>query len=200
MNRTARLHRQRQERGSVAIEAALVIPMLMLVLFGIVEFSMLLRDHVSLTAAARSGARIGSAEPRMSTFTTDMAAAVARAGTGMPASTIQELWVYEANVKGYPTNGGSILGTGTTFTACTTRCKRFTYSGGSFTAAGGSWDATDVNACPGDAGMTSVGVYIRARHRFISGLFGSSVQITDHAVMRFEPIPASALTAGATCK
>lgn len=196
----ARRHRERADRGSVAIEAALVIPVLMLVLFGIVEFSMLLRDHVALTAAARSGARMGSAEPRMSTFATDMAAAVARSGTGMPASTIQELWVYEANVKGYPTNGGSILGTGTTFTTCDTRCRRFTYAGGTFTAAGGSWSEMDVNACPGDAGMTSVGVYIRANHRFISGLFGSSVQITDHAVMRFEPIPASALTAGATCK
>jgi hypothetical protein len=57
-----------------------------------------------------------------------------------------------------------------------------------------------VNACPGDAGMTNVGVFIKANHRFVSGLFGNTVDITDHAVLRFEPIPASQLLQSGQCK
>lgn len=188
------------ERGAVAVEAALIFPVLVLMLFGIIEFSLFLRDHVALSAAVRSGARTASAEPRMSTFATDAAGAVLRAGTGMPFSTVQEMWVYEANAGGYPTNGGSTSATTGAFTSCTTNCLVFQYSGGSFTQSSGAWSHTLVNACPGDAGMTNVGVFIKANHRFVSGLFGNTVDITDHAVLRFEPIPASQLLQSGQCK
>ena len=187
------------DRGAVAVEAALIFPVLVLMLFGIIEFSLFLRDHVALSAAVRSGARTASAEPRMSTFSTDAAGAVLRAGTGMPFSTVEEMWVYEANAGGYPTNGGSTSGTTGSFTSCTTNCLVFHYSGSSFTQSSGSWSHTLVNACPGDAGMTNVGVFIKANHRFVSGIFGNTVDITDHAVLRFEPIPASQLLQSGQC-
>lgn len=192
----------RDDAGSVAVEAAIIFPILALILFGIVEFSMVLRDHVAVTAAARSGARTASAEPRMSSFASDAALAVARAGTAMPLSTIQQLWVYEANAGGYPTNGGSITSTTGNFNSCSTRCIVFTYSDStkSFTQSSGSWDSGLVNACPGDSGMTNVGVYIQARHSYVTGLFGSGMTIKDHAVLRFEPIPASQLQQSGQCK
>lgn len=190
--------------GAVAIEAALIFPILVLIMFGVIEFSLMLRDHVSLTAAARSGVRTASAEPRIATFDADAAAALARAGVAMPMSSIDEMWVYESNVAGYPTNGGSqVASTPTTFTTCTTRCVKFTYDpvSKSFTKTAGSWASTLINACPGDVGMTSVGIYVKARHSFVTGLFGTTVSMADHAVMRFEPIPASQLTStGGTCK
>ena len=128
---TTRL-RSRNERGSVAIEAAFIFPILILILFGIIEFSPLSQDHVALSAAVRSGARTASAEPRMSTFSTDAASAVLKAGTGMPFSNVQEMWVYEANAGGYPTNGGSISATTGSFTSCTTRCLVFHHANGAF--------------------------------------------------------------------
>lgn len=136
----------------------------------------------------------------MSTFSTDAASAVLKAGTGMPFSNVQEMWVYEANAGGYPTNGGSISATTGSFTSCTTRCLVFHYANGAFTQNSGSWSETLINACPGDSGMTNVGVFIKARHRFVSGLFGNGVDITDHAVLRFEPIPASQLQQSGQCK
>lgn len=188
------------QRGAIAVEAAFIFPVLVLVLFGIIEFSLFLRDHVALSAATRSGARTASAEPRMSTFGPDAAAAVLKAGTGMPFSNVQQMWVYEANAGGYPTNGGSASATTGNFNTCTTRCMVYTYSGGSFSQTAGAWDSALVNACPGDAGMTNVGIFIKASHSFVSGLLGSTIDITDHAVLRFEPIPASQLQQSGQCK
>ena len=199
-----RRRRRNNDTGAVAVEAAFIFPVFVLILFGIIEFSLFLRDHVALSAAVRSGARTASAEPRMDTFATDAASAVLRAGTGMPFSSVQEMWVYEANPLGYPANVGqgqlARNSSANTFTTCTSNCLVFTYSDSTFTQTAGEWDEAEINACPGDIDMSNVGIYIRANHRFVTGMFGTSVTITNHAVLRFEPIPASQLLESGQCK
>lgn len=46
------------ERGAVAVEFALVLPVLLLLLLGIVEFGHAYNAQISLTHAAREGARV----------------------------------------------------------------------------------------------------------------------------------------------
>jgi Flp pilus assembly protein TadG len=48
-----------REKGSSAVEFALVLPVLMLILFGIVEFGFILYDKAIVTNASREGARRG---------------------------------------------------------------------------------------------------------------------------------------------
>jgi Flp pilus assembly protein TadG len=48
------------ERGAAAVEFAIVLPLLILLVFGIVEFSMLYNRQQGLHAAAREGARIAA--------------------------------------------------------------------------------------------------------------------------------------------
>ena len=47
------------ERGAAAIEFALVLPVLVLLLLGIIEFSVALYDKAVITNASREGARAG---------------------------------------------------------------------------------------------------------------------------------------------
>ena len=54
------LRRERDQRGAVAVEAALITPFLCLLLFGIIEMSLLMRDAVSVNSSVRVGARIAS--------------------------------------------------------------------------------------------------------------------------------------------
>ncbi len=188
--------KSRNDRGAVAIEAALIFPVIVVMLFGIIEFSMMLRDHVSLTAAARSGVRTASSEPRVSTFSDDAAASVLRAGTALPSSTIQELWVYQAGTNGFPTGESA-------FTSCSTNCVKYTYD--TTTKAfvkdnTTSWASTTIVACAGAADVTSIGVLIKARHQYVTGLFGTSMTLGDHAVMRFEPIPSTGVTGVGVCR
>jgi hypothetical protein len=56
-----RRRRVRDDGGAVAVEFALVLPMLLLVLFGMVTTGFAYSDHLAITNAVREGARLGSA-------------------------------------------------------------------------------------------------------------------------------------------
>jgi Flp pilus assembly protein TadG len=51
------LHRLRAERGASAVEFALVLPLLVMLVLGIFEFGLAYNTKITLTHAAREGAR-----------------------------------------------------------------------------------------------------------------------------------------------
>lgn len=51
--------KKRETNGTALIEFALVLPLLVMILFGIVEFSLALYDKAMITNASREGARAG---------------------------------------------------------------------------------------------------------------------------------------------
>lgn len=52
--------RTTSDRGASALEFALVIPVLLLLLFGIIEFGVIFQNQLALTHAAREGARMAA--------------------------------------------------------------------------------------------------------------------------------------------
>ncbi|WP_113719564.1 TadE/TadG family type IV pilus assembly protein [Arthrobacter dokdonensis] len=66
------------ERGAAAVEFALVVPVLLLLLFGIIEFGRVYNAQIELTGAAREGARVMA-------IGNDPAAARAAAKAGAPS-------------------------------------------------------------------------------------------------------------------
>jgi Flp pilus assembly protein TadG len=66
------MHRAAQrDRGAAAVEFALVLPLLLLIIFGIVDFGRMLNAKILISEAAREGARAaaiagaGAATPRI---------------------------------------------------------------------------------------------------------------------------------------
>lgn len=55
--------RLRRERGQSILELALVVPVLLIVLFAVIDFGFIISDQVILTNAARDGARAGAIAP-----------------------------------------------------------------------------------------------------------------------------------------
>jgi len=47
------------EKGATAVELALILPLLVIIIFGIIEFSLLLYNKNIIKLAAREGARVG---------------------------------------------------------------------------------------------------------------------------------------------
>jgi Flp pilus assembly protein TadG len=181
------------ERGAVAVEAALVTPLVFVLLFGVLESGMLFKDWLAVSNSVRAGVRMASAEPRVATYATDAAANVAREATALDMRQVEQLWVYRAAADGTP------VGDTGDFASCSDCAKfRWDQPSRSFVEIGtNTWPSTEHNACPGDAGRMSVGVHLKMRHPSITGLMFTSMTISDHAVMSLEPIPG---TASGGCK
>jgi TadE-like protein len=54
------MKRRGDERGAAAVEFALVVPILLMLVFGIIDFGLMIRANTVLANAAREGARNGS--------------------------------------------------------------------------------------------------------------------------------------------
>jgi Flp pilus assembly protein TadG len=79
--------RSRDERGAVAVEFAILVPLLVVILFGITAVGIALFRMVNYTSAAREGARYAAVHcrPEAATCTTDLIAArVTQAANGNP--------------------------------------------------------------------------------------------------------------------
>jgi len=61
------LSRSRSESGVAAIELAIVLPLLMLILFGIISFGTVFYNYIVITNAAREGARWGAINSEVTT-------------------------------------------------------------------------------------------------------------------------------------
>jgi hypothetical protein len=192
-----RWRRRFGDRGSVAVEAAIIFPLLITLTFGIIEFALLMRDHTATSSLVRAGARTASALPRDPAMVVSTVEAMERAGSALPQSSYEELWIYRANAAGYP--GGP---SNRDFSAgsCTSNCVRYSWNeaGDEFRQVSGSWSPTSINACAGDPGAQAVGVYLKANHEWITGLFFDTTFVADRAVLKFEPI--ATLSSAVPCK
>lgn len=54
--------KQPSDRGSAAVEFALLFPILLLIVFGIIDFGRALNAQITLTQAAREGARLAAVD------------------------------------------------------------------------------------------------------------------------------------------
>lgn len=205
-----RRRRTRDEQGAVAIEAAIVFPLLALLVFGMIEFSYAMRDYASVSSLSRTGVRVAataadrgpatcytypgapvctsSSAPALAQMAAD---AVQNAGSAMPSNQINYMLVYKANAHGYP--GADSNRTMPANCSTTPNCVMFRWvdSQKAFRYAGGAWRSASISACfPGTPAkpLDRVGVYVNASHHWLTGLFGTTVTMADRSMMNFEPL------------
>jgi len=175
----------------VAAEAALVTPLVLLIVFGIVEMALLMHDNVALGSLAERGAHAAVAHADTSVaegtrgFAQYAADAVAEAESSIPKGTIEELWVYRPNEGGYPC--AAPVGSDCTpqdesrSWTCAADCLRFEWNASArhFDLVSGSWAG-----CPtaGD----QVGVYLSADHAFLAAPLLRPASVQNNAVLSFD--------------
>jgi hypothetical protein len=170
-------------RGAALIEAALVLPVLFILVFGIIEIGMLVDTATVTSNASRNGARLASANygdagaSERDDVLDAVRTTVEESLNSLPESaTPQELWIYEANANGYP-------GAASNFSSCASSCIRYTWDGDGFANPAGSWN--DPDAC--GSSLDRIGVYVAVRHEFLTHMLGAGKTVDEHTVMRLEP-------------
>ena len=88
------MERSTSERGAAAVEFALVVPLLLLLLLGVIEFGRVFNAQLQLSAAARESVRVMAIQKQAATA---VGAAIAAAPNLHPALTV-------ANVEVTPTS------------------------------------------------------------------------------------------------
>jgi hypothetical protein len=177
-----------RDGGAVAIETALISMFLITLMFGIIESSFLFKDYLAVSAAARSGARMGASEPRDPTFAQDSADQVTNSLSSLRPANLQEVWVYKTtSATGLPDSGS--------FASCGA-CVKFTWSAGppgKLVQSYGNWDNLSQNACAGDPARDSLGVYVKYRHTSPLGFFFNNATVAENTVMWVEPLASNSI-------
>ena len=171
----------------VLVETALLLPLLLGLILGVIEFSFAFQSSAQLTHTVRSSARSASVLAGESNYAEATAHAAESALLGMTNTTPTEIWIFEANGQGFPMPEGN-----TTFDSCGEHCIRYAWDGASFDTSvpsGGGWSAATHQNCTEP--FDQIGVYVKAEYQFMTRFFWDRQTMTERAVFRFEPRPAS---------
>jgi len=192
---------RRDERGAAMVEFALILPLILLLTFGAIDFGFAFSDAAGIKSATRSGARIGSAlskDPN-GQLQSIVAAVNASIGNSVRAQAT-DITVYTAPPGGFSAPdvcGGS---NGTTVTA-SSLCyhqnipvnvpDKFTVSA----TDAASWDSNThiEDACPAIGNRSTawkLSVVVKAQYPFLTpGIFGFSnnLKFSEQVVIDLEP-------------
>jgi hypothetical protein len=192
-----RRRRARGDRGAAMVEAAFITPVFALLIFGILEFGLTFRDYLTVANVSRDSARGASAYGDDLYADYNIIQVAQQSSKGFRPNELQRLVIFDAgSVNGsirsssHPAHGcltgGGIPGVCNVYLAADLNRPKSDFGCKSPTALDGFWCPTgrEVRASgPPDY----VGVYVKARHDFITGLFGPGMDLTDEIIMRIEP-------------
>ena len=191
------------------VEAAIITPFAFFLMFGMIEFGLLLRTEHAVGDASSNGVRVAAAHPREPESTGPDAGFAPRIKkevedslTSLGAGDVDFIAIYLAEDNGLPAGADSDdeidenCGAGTS-------CPLYGVANGpdgwkfADTASfGGDWDPSTVDACPVLNGVDTrdrVGVYVQANYDFltpwIADIFSENPRpVTDRTVTKFEPV------------
>jgi len=182
------------ERGASLVEAALVVPLLVLLAFGAAELGFVFLDFLNVSSAAREGARVGSAVGSASNADTLMLGAIAEATADLDNSIIEAIWIFEAKANGDPVDN-CVVDNSANYFSCAGPTNRTNIYDSAGNLLIGSWNATgrkmtvglNCPATPADC-PDRLGVRVVFTHQYITGFLSFPTgPFSEDAVFQLEP-------------
>ncbi len=197
-------HRARRgERGAALIEAAIVTPVFLALIFGIFEFGLLYRDRLTTDNAAHQGVRAVSVSGRSPSADYLMLRSVEHGLAAMDLDRLDYVVVFRASGPDDTVPPACLTASQVDTGPGTVACNRYVPSDfaldlddaggndtGNFRCGSGS---VDRYWCPTyrqtslAGGLDYVGLHIQTRHDFITGLFGGGRTLSETTILRMEP-------------
>lgn len=119
----------REERGQAMVEFAVILPIFVVLVFGIIQFGIVFNNYVTLTDATRAGARAGAVARNDADPTGTATTAVNNSATDLNQSnlhvyvnstwqsgsdiTVRATYPYSINLLGWVISSGSLTSTTT---------------------------------------------------------------------------------------
>jgi Flp pilus assembly protein TadG len=181
------------------VEAALLTPILVFILFGTLEFGLAFRTFLTTSNASSAGARMASIQGNRLQADFEILKAIRGASTAIAIDDIQYVVIFKASGPNMAVPAGcktASQNVGTTAAPLAGSCNRYLPADLKLAAMPGTWTCSVgpmVNYCPPTrkVGLNDppdyLGVYIETKHNWITGLFGSSITMSDTAITRLEP-------------
>lgn len=186
------------ERGATLVEAAILLPVFFLLVFGMLEFGFAFKEYLTLANGTRDGARTASTAGNQANADYLILQAVEEATSAANSGALQRVVIFKAT--GPEDSAPSTCRDGTPQTgadACNVYGPAdFALTEAQFDCAGAG-TAPDSSWCPTTRKTAAVapngppdyiGVWIEVEYSFITGLFPQdTLTMTDETIMRIEP-------------
>lgn len=227
--------RARRDRGAVLVEAAIVMPLLFSLVFGILEIGSALKSYSGAANAVRAGGRMASVAGNNADADLAIMERIAGEASGIPDGEIEYIVIWHASAIGEtppaacrpgvvasPNTSSVGVSDGGPAVDAVGACNiyhRPALPGGAFDMAQGklanppafyfgctgpsgpgagqkvdcNWPGGNRKTTISPRGVTPVvspdyvGVYIRAKHGYVTRILGDSLAITDASVNLLEP-------------
>jgi hypothetical protein len=202
--------RLRGDSGAALLETALIAPVLFLFFAGILEYGLVYRDYLTVSDGAAYGAKVGSIQGKKTDslgYTADFTIArdVRQSTASVPPEWIEKIVVFRS---GPPSAGGALAQVPA---ACKTSpdgvqssCNVYPTIEAFLAVQAGDgnyfkcippansgrackWDPQTRRDGPTVSQIQYLGVYIKLKRPYITGLFGTELDIEVAAVQRLEP-------------
>lgn len=194
----------RTDRGAVMIEFLLAVPIVILFVFAVVEFSLLWRNSLTVSTASQLGARAAAnAGPHRLADHNALSSALAGLSELPGDATVQRIVVFspidaDGTMDPDCVAGPSKVGICNVYDGAlllNPLPADFTTAADPATQLTCETGSPDESWCPGSrtnsfaSGFDQVGLYVEVRHRFVTGLVLPSREqiIRDETVMQLEP-------------
>ncbi len=181
---------RRSGRGVALVEAAIVTPLLLGLIFGIIEFGFVFKDKLTVSNASRAGARAGSAAGSNASADLQILRAV---GASSGLARVEKVVVYKAASSTDPVPAGctsspvGIAGVCNVYdnsdlTISDAAFGDIAYSKNTY------WPASSrVTSVAAPTGPDFLGVWVQVRHNSAFSSIVPSRLLSDAVVMRLEP-------------
>jgi len=181
-----------RERGAAMVEMAMVLPLLVLLVFGIVEYGLLFKEKLTIASAATSASRTGATMGTRDAADFRMLRAL-EAGLydQVDASVLISVDIFEADeITGVAsaTNVNTYFFTPDILPCKWTPCPDPDAPGGA--VYGGTWipSVRDTELDAGGGGLSVLGIEIEYHHDAVTNLIpGVDRDLTERALVRLEP-------------
>ena len=185
-----------KESGATLVEAAIVLPVLLLVIIGIMEFGLAFKDFLTVSYISREGARIAALAGDDTSADCAILTGLGAIITPGDLARIQEIQIYKAD----PNTGSqgaaynrAIYNTGEDPTLCTQPVGGQPGDGWDVTYIAGGYNPTSrqvaVSATGGGSTLDIIGVRVILDREWVTGFgpFSGSMTVDESTITRMEP-------------